>query len=129
MTNNIIKLDRVLVIEDDPFQQKLIKFVLDEIATSIDIAPDGQTAMDKIKKNDYDCLILDIGLPDRPGTDVALFYRKQYPSSKAPVIIFSAHLGDVNIDALLNDGTITGAFSKPVSMDKMQDILIKHMAN
>jgi DNA-binding NarL/FixJ family response regulator len=52
-------------------------------------AGDGQEALNKIRENDYDAVILDISLPGRDGLDTLVEIKRLKPS--LPVLILSSH--------------------------------------
>ncbi len=79
---------KVLVIEDEKDLLKDIKKYL-EVENLLVEAIDGyRQAIDKIAANEYDCIVIDINLPDGSGFDIINELKKQ--NSKAGIIIISA---------------------------------------
>jgi DNA-binding response OmpR family regulator len=62
---------RLLIVEDDEKLQDLIRTILTRDVTSIDVSSDGEDAIDKLEKNRYDVVILDLMLPKKNGLLVA----------------------------------------------------------
>jgi CheY-like chemotaxis protein len=60
----------VLVVEDIAVAQKVAKITLIGLGHIVDIAENGQKALDLFEKNKYDIVFLDLGLPDMNGTEV-----------------------------------------------------------
>ena len=58
----------VLLVEDAPVVQRIHQFYLEKMGCQVDIAPDGQQALEKIDNN-YDLILMDIGLPVLNGID------------------------------------------------------------
>ena len=79
---------KILVIEDDRSLRELIKSSLEKERFVVETAPDLMTAFDKIEVYDYDCILLDIMLPDGNGLDL-LEHLKEL-RKKENVIIISA---------------------------------------
>ena len=79
---------KILVIEDDRSLRELIKTSLEKERFVVETAPDLMTAFDKIEVYDYDCILLDIMLPDGNGLDL-LEHLKEL-RKKENVIIISA---------------------------------------
>lgn len=79
---------KILVIEDDRSLRELIRTSLEKERFVVETAPDLMTAFDKIEVYDYDCILLDIMLPDGNGLDL-LEHLKEL-RKKENVIIISA---------------------------------------
>lgn len=78
----------ILVVEDDKGLQKYLKELLLDNGYSVTTASDGIEALEALKKNEPDIIVLDLGLPNMSGEAVCLEVRKKYPS--LPVIILTA---------------------------------------
>ena len=67
---------KILLLEDDPILNELIEEYLNSLNYSVDVAFDGEEALDFIKKNSYDLLLLDVGVPNINGFEL-LEYLKE----------------------------------------------------
>jgi len=67
----------LLVIEDDERLGRVLKRLLEEDRHVVDLAPDGETGLDLAEADGIDAVILDIGLPDISGIEVARRLRKR----------------------------------------------------
>lgn len=78
----------LLIIEDDKTLAEQTKKLIQKNNPDIyiDIANMGQIALDFLKKKEYGCIILDLGLPDISGFDLITQYH-QYNTSKNPAVI------------------------------------------
>jgi DNA-binding response OmpR family regulator len=79
---------KILVIEDDPDLNRNIKEAFTEEQMEVDSAFAGFIAEKLLKKNTYDCIILDINLPDKNGYDICSDFRKYNTST--PVLMLTA---------------------------------------
>ena len=61
----------LLIVEDDEKLQDLLKTILTRHTTSIDVASDGDEAIEKLQSSHYDIVILDLMLPKTNGLIVA----------------------------------------------------------
>ncbi|MGY3715952.1 response regulator [Sutcliffiella cohnii] len=61
------EIKRVLIIDDDPMQRNSLMELIGEHNIIMKAVASGKEAMEQIKKNHYDILILDLGLPDTSG--------------------------------------------------------------
>jgi two-component system copper resistance phosphate regulon response regulator CusR len=79
---------RLLVVEDDPGLGRLLVKGLEEQAYAVDLAQDGEAALEFASLNDYDVIILDIGLPRRSGLEVARELRGR--GTATPILMLTA---------------------------------------
>ena len=66
---------RVLVAEDSPVTQDLLKLILTQRGHKVDIADDGEQALTALRKHPYDVALIDFHLPKLDGLQVAQQYR------------------------------------------------------
>lgn len=78
----------VLIVEDDPEIQQYLAAFLRDNGYETHTASDGKSALDTLNKLIPDIILLDLGLPDISGEDVAKEIRNKYKA--LPIIILSA---------------------------------------
>ncbi|HEY4899505.1 MAG TPA: response regulator transcription factor [Terriglobales bacterium] len=78
---------RILVVEDDAPLARFLSKGLEAEHYAVDIAPDGQEACCMAHENEYDLLILDLGLPKMDGISVLHAIRPKMPS--LPVLVLT----------------------------------------
>lgn len=89
----------VLVIEDDPSVRTLVKSVLEKNDYEVDTAETAGSGEQHAQQNNYDIIILDLGLPDGDGFDLCKSMRED--DITTPVLILSAEQEtDVKIKCL-----------------------------
>jgi DNA-binding response OmpR family regulator len=90
-------------------------------------AGNGSDAMEKVKNELYDLIVLDVGLPDTDGRELCRLMRKQ--GVKCPVLMLTGHDGDTDtilgLDAGAND-YVTKPFKFPVLLARMRAQLRQH---
>ena len=79
---------RILVAEDDPNLAEGLMSSLRQAGYAVDCARNGDEADAALEANEFDLLILDIGLPKKSGLEVLKRLRSR--SSKVPVLILTA---------------------------------------
>jgi DNA-binding response OmpR family regulator len=84
---------KVLVVDDEKLIVKGLKFSLEQDDMEVDVAYDGGEAVDKIKKNDYDIVLLDIMIPVYTGIEVCQIVRE---FSNVPIIMLTAKGEDMD---------------------------------
>ncbi|MDQ2853619.1 MAG: response regulator transcription factor [Chloroflexota bacterium] len=79
----------ILVVEDDPKLGRLLARMLQEELHLVELTASGQDALEIVAYgNGIDAMVLDIGLPDIPGTDVAR--RLRASGSRLPILMLTA---------------------------------------
>lgn len=68
---------RILVAEDSPVTQDLLKLILTQRGHTVDIAEDGEQALSALERYPYDVALIDFRLPKIDGLQVAQKYRSQ----------------------------------------------------
>ena len=82
---------RILITDDHPVVRKGLKEIIEEAPGMIvsDEANDGREALDKIRKSDFDVVLLDISMPGRSGLDILKELKSEKP--ELSVLILSMH--------------------------------------
>lgn len=85
--NNTIK--KVLIVEDNEVESLAVKELLHAHDINSEIANNGEQALKKLKKGQYDCIILDINMPGMGGYDILNSLKSDKKMSQIPVIVYS----------------------------------------
>ena len=80
---------RILVCEDNKLASLAISAILRKQGFTIDVAPDGNQAMEEITRGNFDLVIVDIHLPYHSGLELVRYMRHDLKLD-TPVIIVSA---------------------------------------
>lgn len=78
----------ILIIEDEPAIVTLIKFNLEKEGYKTDVAYDGEEGIEKLGKNTYDLVVLDLMLPKVNGVDVCKRVRQE--ENFTPILMLTA---------------------------------------
>lgn len=84
---------RVLVVDDEKLIVKGIRFSLEQDGMEVDCAYDGEEALDMIRENEYDIILLDVMLPKLTGFEVCQQMRE---FSSVPVVMLTAKGDDMD---------------------------------
>jgi two-component system sensor histidine kinase RpfC len=83
---------RILLAEDNPINQKVVKKILQLQGHHIEVVSHGQDAIDLLKREAFDLAILDLQMPDIGGIDIIKAYRlMQNQEPEIPFIILTAN--------------------------------------
>jgi len=119
MMNTNIEKPRLLIVDDEPDTVSTLEAFFSLKGFSVVGALDGKQALDILAKDKIDSVLLDIKLPDIPGTEIAKIIKDKYPSVK--IIILSGYLE--NPQDLMEQDWIEGVFIKPVKLHELYDKL------
>lgn len=116
---------KILFVEDNLIAQNVGKMVLQTLNFQFETAETGKKAIELAKKNHYQLILLDIGLPDISGLEVAKAIRNyeiNHSLAPVPIIALTAHVKASNSHALLQAG-IQQILQKPITTEKAQAVL------
>jgi PAS domain S-box-containing protein len=84
---------RILLVEDNYLNQVLATKILDNWKCKVDVADNGAIAVEKVSKNNYDVVLMDIQLPEMDGYEATSHIRSKlnHPKSGIPIIAMTAH--------------------------------------
>ena len=91
-----IKNLKVLVVEDIPLNQLLMKTLLDDFGFERDIADNGKIAIEKLKTKDFDIILMDLQMPEMNGFE-ATDYIRNVMHSNIPIIALTADVTTVDL--------------------------------
>jgi PAS domain S-box-containing protein len=118
----IIELDketknvRVLVVEDIPLNQLLMKTLLDDFGFTSDIASNGSLAIDKLNNSEYDIILMDLQMPIMNGFEATKYIREKM-NITIPIMALTADVTTVDIEKCTEVG-MNDYLSKPID-DKL----------
>jgi len=115
---------KVLAVEDDKTSQKLIEVIADKFNWKLDIADNGNKAIEYYKTNIYDLILMDGQLPELSGFEVTRVIRRiesDKDFKKTLIIAMTAYASETDRINFVNAG-VDEYISKPIDID---DFLIK----
>jgi CheY-like chemotaxis protein len=80
---------RLLVVEDNPAEQLSIRELLGYEDIDVEIAATGMEALSAIAEELFDCVVLDLRLPDMSGFDLLERFRENPSLSDLPIVVFT----------------------------------------
>lgn len=121
------QLQRIMLVEDDLIAQKLATIMLTEqFNCPVDIAANGEQALKLAYKNNYNLILMDIGLPDIDGFTIAQQIRKLPTSNEKTIIVgLSAHVDD-NDRKAANNNHMNDIYNKPLSKEILYQLILKN---
>lgn len=87
---------RVLVVDDEPDLLELVRFNLVQAGYAVDTAENGEEGISKARRGVPDLIVLDVMLPDLPGTEVCRRLRGDPRLADTPVLMLTAKSEEVD---------------------------------
>ena len=114
---------RILVAEDNFINQEIILGLLENSQIEIDIAEDGEEAIELHKKNHYDLILMDIQMPILDGYSATEEIRKR--DKEIPVIAITASAMKEDIAMSLKVG-MNDHLNKPIEVKRLYELLLRY---
>jgi len=85
----LAKTKKLLVVEDDQRERQSIVELISDEDVEIDSAESGADALAKLNSRNYDCVVLDLRLPDMSGFDLLEHIQAEQRMREVPIIVFT----------------------------------------
>ncbi len=122
---------KVLIVEDSPINQEVLKQRLLKFKWDISIANNGIEAIESFQKNKFDLIFMDIQMPEMDGLEATELIRK-YESDNAysPVTIIglTAHVFEEQVIEAKSAG-MNECITKPFKMEEILELVSKYLGN
>ena len=129
-SEQIIEIDtsnkKILLVEDNKINQMITKKMLEKKNISCVIIDNGEDAVEHMKTNSYDLILMDVHLPGINGTEATAEIRKFNPT--IPIIALTAISLNENREMLLSFG-MNEVITKPFLPEKFYEIVIEYLTN
>ncbi|HTE52939.1 MAG TPA: response regulator [Kofleriaceae bacterium] len=116
----------ILVVDDNPFTRKLVRFALEGTGLQILEAADGRTALELIAARRADVILLDLVLPDIDAFTLVGQLRATPNGARAAILAFSGLLSPTG-EALMSTTAFDGVIMKPVEPTELVAIIQTHL--
>lgn len=112
----------ILVVEDYDDIRQMLRLLLESEQLRVLEAADGAEALNIIKRQRPDVVLMDLGLPGFDGFETIRRIRKIDGFQNTPIIVLSAHSGQSNYESAFRAGT-NYFMTKPVDFDELESLL------
>ena len=119
---------RVLVVDDNPVNALVASAMLQRVGLSVDVAEDGDTALERMRAGGIDIVLMDCHLPLLDGWEATRRWRESEARSgqHLPIIALTASAVVGDRDRCLDAG-MDDYISKPVKMDELISVVTQHL--
>jgi CheY-like chemotaxis protein len=128
LDSNKLKDKKILLVEDNPFNQLIARKFLEKWHAIVETADNGIFALEKLTVNKYDLILMDIQMPEMDGIETTKAIRKHRDISlqKIPIIALTAVAMENDKEKLLKDG-MNDYISKPFNPNELFKKITKYM--
>ncbi|MFM2481367.1 response regulator [Celerinatantimonas sp. YJH-8] len=112
---------RLLLVEDNLVNQQVAQGYLDDCGIEVLIANDGEEAIELLKQQPVDIVLMDIQMPKLDGLSTTRLLRKQM-HFRQPIVAMTAHVSDSAIHECLSAG-MDAHIGKPVAPSELYQVL------
>ncbi|WP_172656561.1 response regulator [Catenovulum maritimum] len=119
---------KILVVDDNAINRKVVTGFLQDTKINIDIAIDGEDAVAKVLSTHYDLVLMDVQMPKMDGYTATKLIKQNDKYNKLPIIAMTAHAMEGDKQLSLDAG-MNGHLTKPLDADELFDVLLKWIPN
>jgi DNA-binding response OmpR family regulator len=109
---------RVLVVDDDEDSRRLLSHLLERKGYSVVLADGGQAALDSLRSQEVDVILLDVMMPNMDGFAVCRELKKSSSTASLPVILLTAR-DDMETRATGMNLGVSEFLAKPVNKEEL----------
>lgn len=118
---------RILVAEDNPLNQHVIRGLLEKQGISVTLVSDGASAVEEALSGRYDLVLMDVQMPGLDGWQAARSIRdRELPGKRIPILAMTARAMEEDAAACHAAG-MDGYLSKPVRLADLMAALAEHL--
>lgn len=125
MTAETVKTKTILVVDDYKDTRTLIKFLLEELGCLVLEAEDGWKAVESVKRQVPDLILMDMALPSVSGISATKLIRRLKETSKIPIIAFTGSGQFIYQQAM--DAGCDALLEKPIDTEKLEQMIKKYL--
>ena len=113
---------KILVVEDNEFNQIILRRILEKKGLSCDLVGDGQQAVEKATNHHYDLVLMDIQLPLMDGLEATRQIRNRVNMHQPKIIVVTAY-ADWEDQKACKAAGMDGFLAKPITFESIAKVL------
>jgi signal transduction histidine kinase/ActR/RegA family two-component response regulator len=118
---------RILVVEDHPINQKLVGVLLDRMGCHVTFCENGQLAVDAVKQQTFDVILMDVNMPVMDGLTATRMIRAMGGNAaKTPIVVFTADVMN-EANEMARAAGADDFLGKPVKVERLRETIRKYL--
>lgn len=118
----------ILVVDDNPTNVKLLSLMVSMMGYETDQALNGMSALEKVKERKYDCILLDVMMPEIDGIEACAVIKNSPDLKDIPIIMVTA-LPEEQIRVRAHAAGANALMYKPANFDKLSQLFDLYLNN
>lgn len=119
---------KVLFIEDDPMNRRVVKDMLDVAGATMEEAESAEAGLELIGREDFDVILVDLRMPGMDGlTAIRMIRMRADAKAELPIIVITADTA-IDLRERCIDAGADEVLFKPVAMDALFDSIGRVLA-
>jgi len=118
---------KILVVEDNPINQIVTQENLNKLGCTVELASSGKEALDKFTPGSFDCILMDVQMPNMDGYETTRQIRsKEQDDNHVTIIALTANAMPEDRQKCLDSG-MNDYIAKPIEANTLADCLRKYL--
>ncbi|NTV10394.1 MAG: response regulator [Zoogloea sp.] len=118
---------RVLLVEDEPFNQDVAEIFLHDLGFEVELATNGAQAVARAESGSYDLILMDMQMPEMDGLEATRRIRRMPGMAEVPIIAMTANAFHEDRQRCLQAG-MNDHLSKPIEPERFHAVLLKWLS-
>ncbi|RFP21776.1 response regulator [Duganella sp. BJB488] len=117
-----LKVARILLVEDNVFNQQIAREMLEEVGAAVCIASNGVEALELLRQTRFDCVLMDLQMPQMDGLEATRRIRADPQLAGLPVLAMTA-TATIDTRARCIEAGMNDFISKPIQPSLMRQTI------
>ncbi|EPJ49665.1 MAG: hypothetical protein OFPI_23390 [Osedax symbiont Rs2] len=117
---------KILLVEDNEINQQVAQGFLADTLVAVEIAENGEVALEKVHSQHFDLLLMDIQMPVMNGVTAAREIRSSFDAQQLPIIAMTAHAFESDAQSSFDAG-MNAHITKPIEPEILYSTLSKFL--
>ena len=113
----------ILVVEDNPVNQKVARHLLSRFGFTADVAASGREAVEALSRRGYDLVLMDVQMPDMDGIEATRLIRRELPGRAGRIVAMTANVAPEDARRCREAG-MDGFLGKPINVEELAKELV-----
>ena len=109
---------RILLAEDNLVNQKLATRLLEQMGYRIDLASNGQEALESVARQKYDVVLMDVQMPEMDGLEASRRINAEFPDTRPRIVAMTANAMQGDRERCLAAG-MDDYIAKPIRVENL----------
>lgn len=121
---------RVLLVEDNPVNQKVAAKMLDKLGCSVDLAENGAVALERYDSGRYALVLMDLSMPVMDGLEATrlIRLREERTGQRVPIVALTANAMEGDRERCIGAG-MDEYLTKPVRAEGLAEVIVRYAPN